>query len=420
MQITAAETEVASLGEQLKQLGISRDEMRAEVLTLEAAWRATETAVKAAEEATKVVAEEAYKEAAALPPGAFGSDLHGLGSLSRLETAGPPSASSAAAAAEFLRAQEAERVANAAYTEAKARQQAATGRYTALQATFTQRTTSLLQLKQRNESQLVEIERQREANEQQLGSQFVGTGSVDGLQAHEKARAAVRFALAQLGEEYLWGAEGPNRWDCSGLMWGAYRSVGVTLPRVSRDQYQGTKHRSVSRTALLPGDLLFFSSSPTDAGKIHHVGMYVGGGRMVHSPTSNDVVKVSTVWWSRFFAATRVFGAIPGPAAPPPGPPPGTPPTGGGSPTQGAPPTAGNPSPSQPPSVGPVPTRSPIPLPTATRTPRPGTNPTKSPLPLPTSDTPTPSASPTPTSGASVASVPPTGGAASGSPAAAD
>ena len=127
----------------------------------------------------------------------------------------------------------------------------------------------------------------------------------------------MQFALAQLGEPYLWGAEGPNRWDCSGLMWAAYRSVAARRFRGSPATSTRRPSRStVAATALLPGDLLFFSSSPTDASKIHHVGMYIGGGQMVHAPTTGDVVKISTVWWSRFFAATRVVGAVPAPPVP--------------------------------------------------------------------------------------------------------
>ena len=64
------------------------------------------------------------------------------------------------------------------------------------------------------------------------------------------------------------------------------------------------------RSALLPGDLIFFASGSSWQ-SVHHVGMYLGGGKMVHAPTTGDVVKVSTVWWSRFYAATRVYGAVP-------------------------------------------------------------------------------------------------------------
>ncbi len=116
-----------------------------------------------------------------------------------------------------------------------------------------------------------------------------------GGEAHPRALAAVRYALAQLGDPYVWAAEGPNAFDCSGLMWAAYRSAGADyfgLPRVSRDQYYATRHRTVAPSALLPGDLLFFASSSCWT-TIHHVGMYIGerqdGARADHRRRGQDL-----------------------------------------------------------------------------------------------------------------------------------
>ena len=186
--------------------------------------------------------------------------------------------------------------------------------------------------------------------------------------ADPRALKAVQYALAQLGDQYVWAAEGPDQFDCSGLMWAAYRSAGYQLARVARDQYYTTRSRSVDRYSLLPGDLVFFASGSSWT-TIHHVGMYIGGGKMVHAPNSNEVVKVSTVWWSRFYAATRIFGAVPGPnttptaTTPPTTPPPTTPP-----PTS----TATTPPPSTTPAVH-DPVRRPRPRrrPRARRRPRP-------------------------------------------------
>jgi cell wall-associated NlpC family hydrolase len=243
MQITALETEVASLGEQLKTLAIDRQQIEVELESLTTAWRDAVAELHSAETAAESAAEEAYKSAAGLPPGAIDSDLHGLGALSRLQPERP--AGSEAEALRLKRAREVERAAYLAYSDAMARQGDAGTRYTGLQTTFKAREQALLDLRRRNASQLATIEQEREAREQQLAAGFLGGDTVDGLQAATQARKAVQFALAQLGEPYLWGAEGPSRWDCSGLMWGAYRSVGVTLPRVSRDQYQATKTRAV-------------------------------------------------------------------------------------------------------------------------------------------------------------------------------
>lgn len=382
LQITAAETALASVGEQLKQLAIEREEIQTDLATLADAWQEARTALSSAETRAKAAAEAAYKRAAELPPGAVGSDLHGLGALSRLQKESPTG--SEAEASQLKRAQEVERAAQLAHSDAETRQQDTAARYAALQTTFHQHEQALLTLRNDNSSQLTAIEREREAQEQRLGAGYSGGDTIAGLQAHPKAKQAVRFALAQLGESYVWGAEGPNTWDCSGLMWGAYRSAGLTLPRVSRAQYQATKTRTVSPNALLPGDLLFFSSSRTDASKIHHVGMYIGGGKMVHAPTTGDVVKISTVWWSRFYAATRVVGAVPAPATPPsqtPQPTPTTP-----SPT----PTTPSPRPTNPASPRPTNPASPKPTPPAT----PPTTPT--PTPGPTTQPPAPTATAAP------------------------
>jgi cell wall-associated NlpC family hydrolase len=383
LQITAAETEVASLGEQLKQLAIEREQVRAEVTTLNAAWRGATAGLHAAEVAAENAAEEAYKRVAEAPPGTLRSDLHGLSALSRIE---PEPDGSAAQASQLRRAREVEQAAYLAHEDALGRQRDIDTRYVGLQTTFNQREQALLDLRQRNASQLAAVEREREAQEQRLGASYLNGGSVAGLAANPVAMKAVRFALAQLGEPYLWGAEGPSRWDCSGLMWGAYRSADYyDLPRVSRDQFQATKTRQVSPSALLPGDLLFFSSSRIDASKIHHVGMYIGGGKMVHAPTTGDVVKISTVWWSRFFGATRVVGAVPAPVAP--ALPPVTPPSTGGGTTPPPPPAPPTTPPTKPPTK--PPTGPTTPPPTDPTTPPP-TDPTTPPPTDPTTPTPDP------------------------------
>jgi cell wall-associated NlpC family hydrolase len=98
------------------------------------------------------------------------------------------------------------------------------------------------------------------------------------------AGAAVATALAQVGKPYVWGAAGPNSFDCSGLMQYAWSAAGVALPHSSSAQSgMGTP---VSRSQLQPGDLVFFYSP------VSHVGMYIGNGQMVHAATSGEPVKV--------------------------------------------------------------------------------------------------------------------------------
>lgn len=96
---------------------------------------------------------------------------------------------------------------------------------------------------------------------------------------------AAEFAMSQRGKMYLWGAEGPNRYDCSGLMLWAYKQVGIDLPRSSRSQYGVGK--SVPFSQLQAGDLVFYGSP------IHHVAMAINGSEVVHASRSGTPVKVA-------------------------------------------------------------------------------------------------------------------------------
>lgn len=102
------------------------------------------------------------------------------------------------------------------------------------------------------------------------------------------AEGAIAAAKSQLGRPYRWGGTSPaTGFDCSGLMLWSWAQVGVSLPRTSRAQYAGTQRVPISE--LQPGDLVF-SGNP-----IHHVGMYIGGGQMIHSPHTGDVVKITSI-----------------------------------------------------------------------------------------------------------------------------
>ncbi|WP_344442539.1 C40 family peptidase [Kitasatospora nipponensis] len=99
-----------------------------------------------------------------------------------------------------------------------------------------------------------------------------------------RAADAVRFAYAQLGKPYVWGATGPGSFDCSGLTGAAWAAAGVALPRVSQDQWNAGQH--VAKADLQPGDLVFFF------GDLHHVGIYIGNGQMIHAPRTGENVMV--------------------------------------------------------------------------------------------------------------------------------
>jgi cell wall-associated NlpC family hydrolase len=117
------------------------------------------------------------------------------------------------------------------------------------------------------------------------------------------AAAAVRAALAQVGKPYRWGATGPASFDCSGLTGFAYARAGLTLPRTSRQQWSAGRHVEVQ--GLRPGDLVFWAHDPADPATIHHVGMYVGQGLMVHAPHTGALVRVDALRPSGYAGATR-------------------------------------------------------------------------------------------------------------------
>ncbi|SET23054.1 C40 family peptidase [Geodermatophilus poikilotrophus] len=111
------------------------------------------------------------------------------------------------------------------------------------------------------------------------------------------AQKAVDTALAQRGDMYLYGATGPDRFDCSGLTSFAYKAAGVSIPRTSKAQ--STFGTPVSKANLKPGDLVFFYSP------VSHVGMYIGNGQMVHSSSAGKPVSVVNVDSMPSYAGAR-------------------------------------------------------------------------------------------------------------------
>jgi hypothetical protein len=108
------------------------------------------------------------------------------------------------------------------------------------------------------------------------------------------AAVAVRFALAQLGKPYQWVPTARGSYDCSGLVQTSYKAAGVHPPRVSRQQYGAGKQ--VSLRSLRTGDLLFYARDTSDRRTIHHVGMYLGAGRMVEAPNRQAPVRIASIW----------------------------------------------------------------------------------------------------------------------------
>ena len=138
-------------------------------------------------------------------------------------------------------------------------------------------------------SKLTKAERERlarlaedEENADQASS-LKAAQSASGISG--RAGTAIKYALAQIGDRYVFGAAGMTTWDCSGLTMRAFKTAGVSLPHSSAAQSRLGK--KVSLSALKPGDLLFYGRP------VSHVGIYLGGGKMVHAPRSGSRVKVA-------------------------------------------------------------------------------------------------------------------------------
>jgi hypothetical protein len=107
-----------------------------------------------------------------------------------------------------------------------------------------------------------------------------------------EARTAVLAAVAELGKPYVFGAVGPDSFDCSGLMLWAWAKAGVTLPHYTGDQSQAGN--ATSERLLSPGDLVLTPGSDGTIADPQHVGMYIGAGLVIEAPQTGDVVKVVT------------------------------------------------------------------------------------------------------------------------------
>lgn len=136
---------------------------------------------------------------------------------------------------------------------------------------------------------------------QQAMTIFSQTGSYPDVvlpEATNVGTTALRAALSQRGKPYVWGAAGPDAYDCSGLVVWAFGTEGITLPHYTGFLWNSGMH--VSRANLEPGDLVFFFSD------LSHVGIYLGNGLMVDAPSTGQVVQVQAVFWNAYAGAVRI------------------------------------------------------------------------------------------------------------------
>jgi cell wall-associated NlpC family hydrolase len=117
------------------------------------------------------------------------------------------------------------------------------------------------------------------------------------------AATAVAWAYKEIGKPYVWGAAGPNSFDCSGLAMFVWAKAGVQLEHFTGDQWHEGQH--VSRSQLEPGDLVFFAYNTSDPSTIHHVGIYIGGGEMIDAPFTGAFVRKDPAFRPDYIGAVR-------------------------------------------------------------------------------------------------------------------
>jgi cell wall-associated NlpC family hydrolase len=140
----------------------------------------------------------------------------------------------------------------------------------------------LAKLKKEDRERLAKLAQQQEDADQ--ASSLAQAKALSGISG--RAGLAIKFATKQIGDRYVFGADGMTYWDCSGLTMRAYQSAGVNLPHSSAAQSRMGK--SVPFNQKKPGDLVFFGRP------VSHVGIYIGGGKMVHAPRSGSRVKIAS------------------------------------------------------------------------------------------------------------------------------
>lgn len=135
-------------------------------------------------------------------------------------------------------------------------------------------------------------------------SPFSQESTTSSFTSSSKGLQIVNTAKSQLGVRYILGGASPKGFDCSGLIWWAYKQHGIAIPRVTRDQaYAG---RAVSLNALQPADIIVFAQA--GAPNSLHTALYIGNNEFIHSPNSKSHVRIESLtstYWKKYFALAR-------------------------------------------------------------------------------------------------------------------
>jgi peptidoglycan DL-endopeptidase CwlO len=196
----------------------------------------------------------------------------------------------------------------AAAQDAAAAAQAAADQSSAqAQASLAQLQQQQAQLQQQADQYQTQFEQLSDAEQSTVTTALAGptltppsTASLVAGAPSDTIATAIRTAMAQLGDPYVWGATGPDGFDCSGLTSYAYAAAGISLPHSSKAQSQ--MGVAVSRADLQPGDIVYFYSP------VSHVGLYIGGGMMVQARTFGHPVAVTSVDMAGYAGARRIVG----------------------------------------------------------------------------------------------------------------
>ena len=127
-----------------------------------------------------------------------------------------------------------------------------------------------------------------------VSSSYLADKSSSNVSSYNKADKVIEFAKTLLGKPYVWGAEGPSSFDCSGYTQYVFKkSVGISLPRVSREQAKFGKY--VSRNNLQKGDLIALDMEGANNGQVNHIGIYMGDGKIIHASATKKKVLISNM-----------------------------------------------------------------------------------------------------------------------------